>query len=74
MDKNRLQELAVSLETPAFVFDTDILRARAEWVADSIRPAELCFAIKANPFLIKAMDSCVERYEVCSPGEFHICV
>ncbi len=74
MDKNRLQELAVSLETPAFVFDTDILRARAEWVADSIRPAGLCFAIKANPFLIKAMDSCVERYEVCSPGEFHICV
>jgi len=74
MDKNRLRELAVSLETPAFVFDTDILRARAEWVAESIRPAELCFAVKANPFLIKAMDSCVERYEVCSPGEFHICV
>lgn len=74
MNEMKLQELAVSLGTPAFVFDTDILKERAKWVADQVRPAKLCFAIKANPFLLSAMDEHVERYEVCSPGEFHICV
>lgn len=74
MNKAKLQELAVSLGTPAFVFDTDILAERAKWIADTIHPAKLCFAMKANPFLVKALDGYVERYEVCSPGEFHICV
>jgi len=74
MNEEKLQELAVTLGTPAFVFDTDILKKRAEWIAEKIHPARLCFAIKANPFLIKALDAQVERYEVCSPGEFHICV
>lgn len=74
MNEKRLEELAVSLGTPAFVFDTDILEERAKWVSEKIRPAKLCFAIKANPFLIGALDACVDRYEVCSPGEFHICV
>ena len=74
MEKRRLEELAVSMGTPFYVFDTDILRERIAWVSDRIRPAKLCYAIKANPFLIRAMDAHVERYEVCSPGEFHICV
>lgn len=74
MNEKKLEELAVSLGTPAFVFDTDIVEERAEWVAEQIRPAKLCFAIKANPFLLSAMDRHVERYEVCSPGELHICV
>lgn len=37
-------------------------------------PGELCFAIKANPFLVEALEAQADRYEVCSPGEFHICV
>lgn len=74
MEEKRLEELAVRLGTPAFVFDTDVLEKRADWIAKEIRPAKLCFAIKANPFLIGALDRHVERYEVCSPGEFHICV
>lgn len=74
MDERRLEELAVSLKTPSFVFDTDCLKARAAHVAEKLRPAKLCFAIKANPFLIQALDEQVHRYEVCSPGEFHICV
>lgn len=74
MNEKKLQELAITLGTPAFVFDTDILTKRAEWIAEQIQPAKLCFAVKANPFLIKPLDAHVERYEVCSPGEFHICV
>ena len=74
MDERRLENLAVSLGTPSYVFDTDVLKARAAWVAESLRPARICFAIKANPFLVGALDAHVDRYEVCSPGEFHICV
>ena len=74
MNEEKLRELAVSLDTPSYVFDTDILTERARWIADTICPAKLCFAMKANPFLVKVLDGYVERYEVCSPGEFHICV
>jgi len=74
LDERRLENLAVSLGTPSYVFDTDVLKARAAWVAESLRPARICFAIKANPFLVGALDAHVDRYEVCSPGEFHICV
>lgn len=74
MNEVKLQELAVTLGTPSYIFDTDILKERAGWIAGKIRPAKLCFAIKANPFLIKPLEALVERFEVCSPGEFHICV
>ena len=52
MDERQLENLAVSLKTPSFVFDTDILKARAAHVAEKVKPAKLCFAIKANPFLL----------------------
>lgn len=74
MKEGKLRELAAALPTPSYVFDTDVLEERLKWTAEKIRPAKLCFAVKANPFLVGFMDAFVERYEVCSPGEFHICV
>lgn len=74
MEERKLEELAKTLGTPSYVFDMDVLKERIAWVAGKIRPAKLCYAIKANPFLAGFMDAHVERYEVCSPGEFHICV
>ncbi|MCD8363500.1 MAG: alanine racemase [Lachnospiraceae bacterium] len=74
MDGKKLLELVKTLGTPSYVFDTDMLQERVQRIAQKLAPAKLCYAIKANPFLIKAMDASVDRYEVCSPGEFHICV
>ncbi len=74
MDKKKLEELASFAGTPAYIFDIDVLKERISRVSDQIRPAELCFAMKANPFLAGLIDDCVDYYEVCSPGEFHICV
>ena len=74
MTEEKLEGLAVQLGTPSFVFDTDILKKRAGWIKEMIHPAKLCFAIKANPFLVEALEPQADRYEVCSPGEFHICV
>ena len=34
----------------------------------------LVYAIKANPFLTKYMNEKVDSFEVCSPGEFEICM
>ncbi|MCD8096642.1 MAG: alanine racemase [Lachnospiraceae bacterium] len=74
IDRMKLSELVKTLGTPSYVFDTDILQERVRMVSQKLAPAKLCYAIKANPFLIRAMDALVDRYEVCSPGEFHICV
>lgn len=74
MDRKKLSELVKALGTPSYVFDTDMLKERVQRVAQKLAPTKLCYAIKANPFLIRALDELVSRYEVCSPGEFHICV
>lgn len=74
MEERKLKELAETLPTPSYIFDTDMLMERLSWTAGKLCPAKLCFAVKANPFLVGFMDAFVERYEVCSPGEFHICV
>ena len=36
--------------------------------------ARLVYAIKANPFLTVYMNNKVDKFEVCSPGEFEICM
>lgn len=72
MEERKLKELAETLPTPSYIFDTDMLMERLSWTAGKLCPAKLCFAVKANPFLVGFMDAFVERYEVCSPGEFHI--
>ena len=70
MTEEKLEGLAVQLGTPSFVFDTDILKKRAGWIKEMIHPAKLCFAIKANPFLVEALEPQADRYEVCSPESF----
>lgn len=74
MDKQRLSAIANEFGTPSFIFDESALASRMREVkrivGDNIR---LCYSIKANPFLIPAMQSLVELLEVCSPGELEIC-
>ena len=74
MDKQQLSSIAQQFGTPSFVFDESALarrmRAVKEIVGDSVH---LCYSIKANPFLIPAMQQLVELLEVCSPGELEIC-
>lgn len=61
--------------TPAYVFDLDILSKRVQWIQSVLEKERigLCYAMKANPFLISALKSLADRLEVCSPGEFRIC-
>ncbi|MBQ8279954.1 MAG: alanine racemase [Roseburia sp.] len=69
-----LEKIASEYGTPAFLFDTEALKARMRAIKEIVgEKVHLCYSIKANPFLIPAMLECVEKLEVCSPGELDIC-
>ncbi len=60
--------------TPLYIFDTDILTDRINTLKKKLSSrVSLCYAVKANPFIIPYTEPLVERLEVCSEGEFEIC-
>ena len=61
--------------TPCYVFDEGIFRERLRKVKEEVGgfDGKLCYAIKANPFLIPFAVDLVDKFEVCSPGELEIC-
>lgn len=69
-----LKEIVSQYGTPAFLFDTVALKERMKAIKQIVgEKVHLCYSIKANPFLIPTMLECVEKLEVCSPGELTIC-
>lgn len=57
-----------------YVFDSNVLLERVKYLKKSLpENVSLCYAVKANTFIIKELIGCVERFEVCSPGEAEIC-
>lgn len=63
-----------SIATPAYVFDLDELKNRLQMIRRCLgNRIRLCYAMKANPFLVAPLQNFVDKYEVCSPGEFRIC-
>lgn len=74
IERKILQSIASQYSTPLFVFDTDEFKRQAEWIKALIgNDINLCFSIKANPFLLAALPDVVSYVEVCSPGELTIC-
>lgn len=69
-----LKSIAEKYGTPSFLFDTVALKERMTAIKEIVgKKVHLCYSIKANPFLTSAMLECVEKLEVCSPGELDIC-
>lgn len=74
MDRETIKYAADNFGTPCYIFDLDALKARAEYIRESLgKNIGFCFAMKANPFIIKTLSALTERLEVCSPGEFSVC-
>ena len=74
MERKILQEAAERFGTPSYLFDLDRLAQRMETLKKNLGSrAELCYAMKANPFLTGALRDLADRFEVCSPGEYDIC-
>lgn len=75
MKQQELELILKEYQTPAYVFDLDALTRRVQRISACLKKSgiDLCYAMKANPFLTGALEPLVERFEVCSPGEFRIC-
>ena len=71
---NELKEIAIKCGTPSYIFDIDELCARIDAMQQILGcGVTVCYAMKANPFLISVLDKKLNKFEVCSPGEFAIC-
>lgn len=67
-------KLIQNIKTPFYVFDINVLKDRVLYLK-SMLPGNvsLCYAMKANPFIVKELDGIVEKFEVCSFGEYKVC-
>lgn len=74
MDKSEIEYAISQYQTPFYIFDTDILANQINKIRTALgTDVEICYAMKANPFVIKEMQDIVDYFEVCSHGEFSIC-
>ncbi len=74
MTDEQQMTLADEYQTPMHIFDMDVLKKRVTFLKEHLpKQVSLCYAVKANTFIIKELCGQVERFEVCSPGELTIC-
>lgn len=60
--------------TPLYIYDIDEIRDVMQKVRLQTQGlAQICYAMKANPFLTSYMMEMSDRIEVCSFGEYKIC-
>ena len=60
--------------TPYYLFEIKELRDRIQEIKRIAgSKMKLCYAVKANPFLVSYINDLVDKFEVCSPGEYTIC-
>ncbi|MBQ8799830.1 MAG: alanine racemase [Lachnospiraceae bacterium] len=67
-------DIAQKYGTPSYLFDLSELSSRVKRIKELLgEEVELCYAMKANPFLTFFLDEYVDKFEVCSFGEYEIC-
>ena len=69
-----LQEAAKQYKTPFYLFDIDELIQNVERIKKLAgEDINICYAMKANPFLVTALAEKVNSIEACSAWEYDIC-
>ena len=69
-----LQKAAWEAVSPAYIFSEQKFIDRAQLVRKAFGDkTDICFSIKANPFLLSVLPDEFSKIEVCSPGELEIC-
>lgn len=67
-------ELYNKYQTPYYVFDIEELKSRVKYFRKHLpKDTGIVYAVKANTFIIKELEDLVDRFEICSPGEYTIC-
>ena len=68
------EKIVSEFKTPLYLFDTDVLSKRVEYLNGRFSDnTALVYAVKANTFIPREIESDVARFEICSKGEFDIC-
>lgn len=67
------KKLSETYGTPLYLFDSNILKNRIEYLRKKLKGYSLVYAVKANTFIVSELEDEVERFEICSPGEFDVC-
>lgn len=74
MDEKILVDIIQKYDGPTYIFDIDKINQRISFLRSKLpKRVELCYAIKANTFVVKEIENNIDRFEVCSPGEYKIC-
>ena len=74
MTDKTVEKLINENKNAFYVFDTRTLKERILYLREHLpKTVQLCYAVKANPFISKEIQQDVERFEICSPGESDIC-
>lgn len=69
-----LDKLLKENNSAFYVFDIAKLKKRIAYIRSRLpKEISLCYAVKANTFIVKEIVEEVERFEICSPGEAEIC-
>ena len=67
------KKLLKEYKTPLYVYESNELENRVKYVKNKLKGCKLVYAIKANTFVVREIDPYVDKFEICSPGEFYIC-
>lgn len=75
MKMQAIGEAVRKVPTPFYLLDKDQFRRNIERTREVLgETIFLCYAVKANPFLISTAAKTGIRLEICSPGELDICL
>lgn len=74
MEEQIIKKIVQEYGTPTYVFDIPRVNDRIKYLRNLLpENVLLCYAIKANTFIVKDIEENIDRFEVCSPGEYEIC-
>lgn len=75
MNAKQIDAVLSKYKTPFYVFDIKTLRDRINYIRSSMPDGvAICYAIKANTFIVNEICDHADKFEVCSPGELSICL
>ena len=75
MNAKQIDAVLSKYKTPFYVFDIKALRDRIDYIRSSMPDGvAICYAIKANTFIVNEICDHADKFEVCSPGELSICL
>ena len=74
MQQKVIQEIRNNCHSSFYVFWIDKLYERMALIRQELgQDIGVCYAMKANSFLVESLSDNADFFEVCSPGEYEIC-